>query len=137
MIYGIGIDIVKIDRLHASLARFGERFAQRILTADELADYRAQRQPARFLAKRFAAKEAVVKALGLGFRDGLTFNQIGVRHDHYGKPELVYTGQMLIEIERAGIQASLLSLTDEAEYVVAMVVLEGAANRPTGVVREG
>ena len=125
MIYGIGTDIVKINRMHAGLERFGERFARRLLTADEWADYQVSRQPERFLAKRFAAKEAVVKALGVGFREGLMFNLIGVIHDHYGKPEIVYSGQALAYTRAAGITKSLLSLSDERDYAVAFVILLG------------
>ena len=125
MIYGIGTDIVRIDRIRDNLERFGERFARRLLTAAELADYRVSRQPERFLAKRFAAKEAVVKALGVGFREGLTFNLIGVIHDHYGKPGIIYSGQALAYTRAAGITKSLLSLSDERDYAVAFVILLG------------
>ena len=123
MIYGIGVDIVKIERIRNNIQRFGERFAQRLLTEAELADYRAARQPERFLAKRFAAKEAVVKALGTGFREGLAFNLIGVDHDHRGKPGIVYSGPALDTIRAIGINDSLLSLSDEQDYAVAFVIL--------------
>lgn len=122
-IHGIGTDIVKVARIQNSLARFEERFVRRLLTDAELSEYRLSRQPERFVAKRFAAKEAAVKALGLGFREGLTFNCIGVTHDQYGKPELVYHGDALAYIEKIGIIRSLLSLSDELDYVVAFVVL--------------
>ena len=123
MIYGIGTDIVRIDRIRDSLERHGERFARRLLTAAELADYQVSRQPERFLAKRFVAKEAVVKALGIGFREGLTFNLIGVIHDRYGKPEIVYSEQALAYTRAIGITKSLLSLSDERDYAVAFVIL--------------
>jgi len=123
VIYGIGVDIVKIERIRNNIQRFGERFAQRLLTGAELADYRAARQPERFLAKRFAAKEAVVKALGTGFREGLAFNLIGVDHDHRGKPGIVYSGPALDTIRAIGINDSLLSLSDEQDYAVAFVIL--------------
>ena len=123
MIYGIGVDIVKIERIRSNIQRFGERFAQRLLTGAELADYRAARQPERFLAKRFAAKEAVVEALGTGFREGLAFNLIGVEHDHLGKPGIVYHGPALDHTRASGITGSLLSLSDEQDYAVAFVIL--------------
>ena len=123
MIYGIGVDIVKIERIRSNIQRFGERFAQRLLTEAELADYRATRQPAHLLAKHFAAKEAVVKALGTGFREGLAFNLIGVDHDHLGKPGIVYSGAALDTIRAIGITDSLLSLSDEQDYAVAFVIL--------------
>jgi holo-[acyl-carrier protein] synthase len=122
-IHGIGTDIVKVARIHAILARFEARFVGRLLTDAELAEYQTSRQPERFVAKRFAAKEAAVKALGLGFREGLTFNSIGVNHDQYGKPELVYLGGARAHIEKFGITRSLLSLSDELDYAVAFVVL--------------
>lgn len=123
MICGIGTDIVSIPRIHASLERFGEPFARRVLTAEEWTEYRASPRPERFLAKRFAAKEAAVKALGLGFRQGLAFHLIGVTHDPYGKPGLVYGGRALERVRERGITDSLLSIADEREYAVAFVVL--------------
>ncbi|MEE4378459.1 MAG: holo-ACP synthase [Candidatus Competibacteraceae bacterium] len=124
-IYGIGTDIVEIARIHDILKRFGERFAQRILTEDELADYRNSAHPERFLARRFAAKEAVVKALGLGFRAGLTMNAIGVAHDDYGKPEIVFREQAARYVDDLGITARFISISDEREYALAFVVLAG------------
>lgn len=126
LIYGIGTDIVNVARMRNNVARFGERFAQRLLTDAELPEYRASHQPERFLAKRFAAKEAVVKALGLGFRQGLTLRSVGVSHDSYGKPEVVYLGEALARIEELGISKSLISISDEWEYAVAFVILLGA-----------
>ena len=123
MIYGIGVDIVKIERIRNNIQRFGEHFAQRLLTEAELAEYRILRQPERFLAKRFAAKEAVVKAMGTGFREGLAFHLIGVTHDALGKPGLVYSGPALDWIRASGITDSLLSLSDEQDYAVAFVIL--------------
>ncbi|MDX1655677.1 MAG: holo-ACP synthase [Candidatus Competibacteraceae bacterium] len=122
-VVGIGTDIVAIQRVRDSLERFGERFARRILTADELLEYRQARGTARFLAKRFAAKEAAVKAMGTGFRDGLAFDQIGVTHDPLGRPGLTYRGRAAQWIAGAGIAASLLSLSDERDYAVAFVIL--------------
>lgn len=123
MIYGIGVDIVKIERIRNNIQRFGERFAQRLLTEAELAEYRTLRQPERFLAKRFAAKEAVVKAMGTGFREGLAFHLIGITHDALGKPGLVYSGPALNWIRANGVTDSLLSLSDEQDYAVAFVIL--------------
>jgi holo-[acyl-carrier protein] synthase len=75
MIFGIGTDIVQISRIQQSLDRYGELFAQRILAATEVDEFRRSVHPARFLARRFAAKEAVAKAYGTGFTDGLTFRR--------------------------------------------------------------
>ena len=123
MIYGIGTDIVKIERIRNSLERFGERFARRILSDAEFSEYQTSVRPAHFLAKRFAAKEAVAKALGLGFREGLTLNLISVSHNPYGKPLIGYLGQALAYIQQLGITESLLSLSDEQDYAIAFVVL--------------
>lgn len=123
MIYGIGADIVRIDRIRATLERYGERFARRILTEAEFVEFQKNQRPERLLAKRFAVKEAVVKALGLGIREGLAWNLIGVSHDHYGKPSIVYEGSALAYVESAEITESLVSISDEQEYAVAFVVL--------------
>jgi holo-[acyl-carrier protein] synthase len=126
MIHGIGVDIVQIARMDANVERFGDRFAQRILTASEMVEYRSQ-APAlrgRFLAKRFAAKEAAAKALGTGFRDGLGLHDIGVGHDAMGRPLLEYSGRAGKLCANAGICASHLSLSDETRYAIASVTLE-------------
>jgi len=122
-IYGIGTDIVEIARIHDILKRFGERFARRILTDDELTDYCKSAHPERFLARRFAAKEAVVKALGLGFRKELTLHTIGIAHDRYGKPELVFLEQAARYVDDLGITARFISISDERDYALAFVVL--------------
>ena len=100
-IYGIGTDIVNVGRMAANLQRFGERFARRILTDNEQRDFAMTKQKAHFLAKRFAAKEAVAKALGLGVSQGLSLRHIGVGHDQYGKPRLEYGGQSICQIRQA------------------------------------
>lgn len=122
-LHGIGTDIVQINRMRDGLERFGERFARRILTEAEFSEFQSHRQPERFLAKRFAAKEAAVKALGLGFRGGLAANLIGVSHDAYGKPELFYLGPALEQVQAMGITESLISLSDERDYALALVIV--------------
>lgn len=126
MIHGVGADIVRIARMTSNIERFGDRFAERILTAGEFAEYRSQAagQRGRFLAKRFAAKEAMVKALGTGFRDGLGLHDIGVGHDDHGRPLLEYSGRAEALCRSNGIRASHLSLSDETEYAIAFVTLE-------------
>ena len=123
MIYGIGTDIVSIERVRSTIERFGERFARRILTEAEMLEYRNSPHPERLLAKRFAAKEAIVKALGLGIREGLAWNLIGVTHDRYGKPGIAYEGATLKQVQEMGIAESLITLSDEQDYAVAFVVL--------------
>lgn len=126
MIHGIGVDIVEIARMNANLVRFGDRFAERILTVGEMIEYvtQARAQRGRFLAKRFAAKEAAAKALGTGFRDGLGLRDIGVGHDALGRPLLEYSGRASELCAGAGIRASHLSIADETTYAIAYVTLE-------------
>lgn len=122
-IYGIGTDIVRIARMEDDLRRYGERFAQRILAPAELEEYRASRMPARFLAKRFAAKEAAVKALGTGFSQGVSLHHFAVGHEAAGRPYLIYGGEAQRLCREFGIVASHLSIADETEYAVAFVTL--------------
>ena len=93
MIFGIGTDIVRVTRMQRSLERYGQRFAERILAAEELAEFSLEARKAHFLAKRFAAKEAAAKAMGTGFRDGLALRHIAVGHDALGKPQLIFSGK--------------------------------------------
>ena len=124
MIYGIGTDIVRIQRMAKNLDRYGERFAQRILTKSELVDFRKSSTQAQFLSKRFAAKEAAAKALGTGFRNGLSLRDIGVSNDTLGKPMLEFSPRAQESLLAAGVRCSHLSLSDEQEYAIAYVVLE-------------
>lgn len=126
MIYGIGTDIVRIARMESNIERFGDRFAERILTAGELQEYRRTQQRARFLAKRFAAKEAAAKAFGTGFSNGLGLRDIGVGHDALGRPLLNWSGRGEEIARAAGISASHLSIADENDYAIAFVTLERA-----------
>lgn len=124
MIYGIGTDIVRVSRLAADLERFGEKFAERILTEAELAEFRAVSAKASFLARRFAAKEAAAKAMGTGFANGLSLRHIGVTHDGNGKPELVFEGRALELIREKRIRVAHVSVADEVDHAVAFVALE-------------
>ena len=124
MIYGVGIDMVEIARIEASLARFGRRFAERVLSSAECREYEQASRPAQFVARRFAAKEALVKAAGTGFRDGLFLRDISVTHDALGKPSLQFSEQAGRTLERLGIGRSHLSISDEREYALACVLLE-------------
>ncbi len=124
MIHGIGIDIVSVERIQENLTRYGSRFSERILSSNELEEFTANNFPARFLAKRFAAKEALAKALGTGFRDGMHLNQITVAHDSEGRPQLSCEGKISQVLSANNIHHSYLSLSDENEYACAVVVLE-------------
>lgn len=123
MIFGIGTDIVRVSRIQKSLDRYGERFSRRILAGQELDDLQRTLHPARFLARRFAAKEAVVKAYGTGFTQGMTFRDIVVSHDAAGKPVLLLSGRALELQQEMGIGETFISISDEQEYAVAFVTL--------------
>ncbi|MBD5805325.1 Holo-[acyl-carrier-protein] synthase [Azoarcus sp. Aa7] len=124
MIHGIGTDIVQIARLGAALERNGERFAARILAAgEERGGFRASRDPARFLAKRFAAKEAFGKALGTGVAVPATLHAVRVGHDELGKPVYLFDDGLAAYMRERGLTAHL-SLSDETDYVVAFALIE-------------
>ena len=123
MILGIGTDIVQVARVAHSLERFGVRFARRILTEREWREFTAAPQPAHFLARRFAAKEAAGKALGTGFRDGLQLRHIGVDHDALGRPVLEFLEHAAVLRRSRGVGEAHVSISDEREYAVAFVIL--------------
>lgn len=124
MIFGIGSDIVKIARMQKDLERWGDRFAQRVLTDHELQQYHLSSQKAHFLAKRFAAKEAVAKAFGCGFRNGLAVQHIGVVNDKLGKPHVEFHAKAQELANTYHISKTHISLSDEDAYAVAFVVME-------------
>lgn len=126
MIFGIGVDLVAIARLEQGLARFGEHYADRILSVHEHSEFFASAAPARFLAKRFAAKEALAKAVGTGLRHPLALRHIAVQHDSLGRPHFRFDDAVAAWLKARGVGAHHLSLTDEREQVVAFVVLENA-----------
>jgi len=123
VIFGIGTDVVRLDRVQRTLERFGEHFVRRLLLPAELEAYRRQRRPARFLAMRFAAKEAVVKAMGTGFAHGMWIRDVGVVQNSWGKPEIIYSARGEERRRELGIGDGHISLTDEAGLVVAVAVL--------------
>jgi len=124
MIAGVGIDIVEHQRIVRIHDRYGEKFARRILDDLELEEYRNANSKARLLAKRFAAKEAASKALGTGFSMGITFSMIGVRHDTNGRPLLEFCARTEEYASELGITEQWLSISDEENYSIAMVVIE-------------
>jgi holo-[acyl-carrier protein] synthase len=123
MIFGIGTDIVRVTRMQENIDRHGDRFAERILTAEEFVEYREAQRKAHFLAKRFAAKEATAKAFGTGFAQGIQLAQIGVGHDAAGKPELRFIGAAAEFLRNHRISHAHLSLADEEDHAVAFVTL--------------
>lgn len=124
MINGIGVDIVETARVERLLDRHGDRFARRVLTSDELAEFARRGSGARFLASRFAAKEAVAKALGTGIGEAFGFQSVEIVNEPGGRPTLRFRGGGTSLIASRGIVSAQISLSDERHYVVAMVVLE-------------
>lgn len=123
-IVGLGTDIVEVSRIADILERTGERLPQRILTTHEWVTYQNHGQKMRYLAKRFAVKEAAAKALGTGIRDGLAFNQFEVVNDALGKPQLRLSGRAAQLAEQMGIDAIHVSISDEHRYACATVIME-------------
>ena len=128
MIIGIGTDLVKIDRLQKSIDRFGQRFIDRIFSPVEH-DYCIKRSDiASCLAKRFAAKEAFVKALGTGMREGIWFRDVTISNNSYGSPSISLSGQAAKRLENMEPFKIHLSLSDEGGFAQAFVIIEKAGN---------
>jgi len=123
MIHGIGNDIVKIARIAAMYERHGERLVRHILMDEERVSFAGERRPARFLAMRFAAKEAIVKAMGTGFAEGMWLRDAGVVKNALGRPEVIWSERGVQLCERLGIGEAHVTLSDDDGLVVATAVL--------------
>lgn len=123
MIFGIGTDIVQQERVRLVHEKFGERFVERLLLPAELEAFRRYTRPVRFLAMRFAAKEAIVKAMGTGFSHGMWIRDSGVVANTWGKPEIIWSERGRRMCEQLGIGEGHVTLTDEAGLIVAVAVL--------------
>src|SRR6185295_19675206 len=124
VIYGVGTDVVEIERIRSALERFGERFARRILCGPELTRFHSHRLPANYLAKRFAAKEAFTKALGTGIHAPANWHGVWVRNLPSGKPFLEFSAPLQDLLQERKILNHHLSLADERGMAVATVILE-------------
>jgi holo-[acyl-carrier protein] synthase len=124
MIFGVGTDIVEYARFERMLERYGDRFAERVLSERELPEFRSHVHPARLLAKRFAAKEAFAKAVGSGLREPVSLHRISATHDDLGKPMLLFDETLLTHLRQLGVNRHHLSISDEHSMIVAFVVLE-------------
>lgn len=124
MITGIGIDIAEISRFFRAYSRFGQRLARRILATEELLEFAESRRPERYLAMRWAAKEAVSKALGTGFKQGVRPKQIRVAHDSNGKPSIQVNGRAAEIFTTNLVRHSHISLSDDGGFAIAIVLLE-------------
>ena len=124
MIYGVGVDIVKIDRFEKALARWGDHLCEKVFTAQELSTCRQKARPGRHLALRFAAKEAFLKALGIGMFQGVSWKEIEIINDHRGRPQLMVRGTAEMICRGKGIHGIFVSISHEEGYGVAHVLLE-------------
>lgn len=122
MIFGVGTDIVEVNRVQQTFDRFGDRFVERLLMQEERELFRSSKRPVRFLAMRFAGKEAVVKAMGTGFRHGVWIRDVGVINNDWGRPLIIFSERAKTVCRNLGIGEAHVSLTDDAGLVVAFAV---------------
>ena len=122
MIFGVGTDIVELARMQETYDRFGERFVQRLLMPEERTLYEQTRSPVRFLAMRFAGKEATVKAMGTGFRHGVWIRDVGIVNNAWGRPLVIFSERGQGVCRELGIGEAHVSLTDDAGLVIAFAV---------------
>jgi len=125
MIFGIGTDIVEISRIEKAMSK-SERFAQRILSPFEYEEFSASNQATRYLAKKFAVKEAIVKAMGTGIGNGISWQMLQIEHDDMGKPLLVASAGVQDFFDKHAIVRCHISISDERHYASANCVLEQA-----------
>jgi len=123
-IFGIGVDTVNIDRIKKIHEKYGQHFVDKILNPSEIEFFKNSEDQNRFLANRFAGKEAASKALGTGFSQGVTWKDFGVINKPSGQPELILSNKLKKLFITKGITSSHISLTDEKPFSMAFVVLE-------------
>jgi holo-[acyl-carrier protein] synthase len=123
LIFGIGTDVVQQERVQRVYEKFGEHFVKRLLMPEEEAAFRKYNRPVRFLAMRFAAKEAIVKAMGTGFAHGMWIKDSGVASNAWGKPEIIWSERGRAMCGKLGIGEGHVTLTDEAGLIIAVAVL--------------
>ena len=124
MIYGVGTDIVSIDRIQKIILKNREGFIKRVLTEHEQALFANKADSAAFCAKRFAAKEAFSKALGTGIGRVVSFQDLTVRNNDNGKPHFIPSEKLRLYLLEKGVKQAHLSISDENQYAVAFVILE-------------
>lgn len=119
----IGTDLLNSERIEQALARHGRRFVERILTPQEQTIYHERQQSVNFLAKQYAAKEALAKALGTGIAKGVGFQQIEVLRTEQGAPYVELKGAALEHLHQLGAKQALISLSDEGQMILAFALL--------------
>jgi holo-[acyl-carrier protein] synthase len=124
MIYGVGTDIVNIERIGKIILKNREGFIKRVLTEHEQALFSNKADSAAFCAKRFAAKEAFSKALGTGIGRVVSFQDLTIRNNDNGKPHFIASEKLRLYLLEKGVKQAHLSISDESQYAVAFVVLE-------------
>lgn len=124
MIFGVGTDIVELARIQRTYERFGTQFVDRLLMDEERALFDRSKWPVRFLAMRFAAKEATVKAMGTGFAHGMWIRDVGIVSNAWGRPLVIWSARGKGVCEQLGIGAGHVSLSDDAGLVLAFAVVE-------------
>jgi holo-[acyl-carrier protein] synthase len=127
MIFGIGVDVLEAARVKRTFERFGNRFVEHLLMPEEQAQLARTQRRERFLAMRFAAKEAIVKAMGTGFAHGMWIRDVGVVQNAWGRPEVVFSARGERVRRALGVGEAHVTLTDEAGLVVAVAVLMKSA----------
>jgi holo-[acyl-carrier protein] synthase len=127
VIFGIGVDVLESARITQTLERFGKRFIDHLLMPEEQAQLARTARPERFIAMRFAAKEAIVKAMGTGFAHGVWIRDVGVVQNRWGKPEVVFSERGERVRRGLGVGDAHVTLSDERGLVVAVAVLMKAA----------
>ena len=126
MIFGVGTDIVELARVQQTYDRFGARFVERLLMDEERALFEQNKWPVRFLAMRFAAKEATVKAMGTGFAHGMWIRDVGIVNNEWGRPLIIWSERGRGVCDQLGIGAGHVSLSDDAGLILAFAVVMNA-----------
>ncbi|MGB5245727.1 MAG: holo-ACP synthase [Woeseia sp.] len=126
MIFGVGTDLVELSRIQATYERFGAHFVERLLMDEERALFERSKQKVRFLAMRFAGKEATVKAMGTGFAHGVWIRDVGILNDPRGRPVIIFSERGRKVCDELGIAGGHVSLTDDAGLILAFAVVMNA-----------
>jgi holo-[acyl-carrier protein] synthase len=127
VIFGIGTDIIEYSRVQSTYDRFGEHFVKRLLMDEERELFEKNKMPVRFLAMRFAAKEATVKAMGTGFAHGVWIRDVGIVNNDWGRPEIIWSERGQQVCDDLGIGEGHVSLTDDAGLILAFAVVMRAS----------